>query len=99
MNQTKLFENKYNFIPLAALVFSFAGVVVTAFNILVVGIILSAIGLAVGIATKILEKKVNLNERLAYWGFTLSIILFVVSALAFAGYSVYNYVWDKNLDK
>ncbi len=89
---------KADLIPALTLLMSAVGTVLVACHVLVVGLIFAAIGLAGGIYTRVAEKKLGMNEVLAYWAEMLGIVLFIVCCMGFAGYSVLDYVTSKDLD-
>lgn len=89
--------NYYNLIPIAALVLDLAGIILIACHVLVPGLVVAVLGLACGIATKVLEKKKELNERLAYWSFVLSFVCLFIAAVGFAGYTVLDMILEREL--
>lgn len=92
-----IFKNRLNLIPVAALLCSVAGAVLIACHILIPGIVVAAVGLVFGIVTRAIEKKCALYEALAYWAFVLSIVLFIISGIGFAGYTVWDYVNSRDI--
>lgn len=92
-----IFKNRMNLIPLFALICSVIGVILTACHILIPGAAAVSAGLILGIVTRVIEKKQNLNEALAYWAFALGITLFIVGVLGFIGYNIWDYVNGKDI--
>ena len=89
---------KADLIPAVTLLMSAIGTILVACHVLIVGIVFAALGLAGSIYTRIAEKKLGMNEVLAYWAEMLGIVLFIVCCLGFLGYSVWDYVASKDLD-
>lgn len=97
MKAIRIFENRFNFIPLAALSFSVVGTILVACHVLIAGVAVAAVGLACGIVTRVFEKRYGLCEILAYWAFVLGIVLMIVCVLGFAGYTVLDLVNSKDV--
>ena len=89
--------NKYDLIPVSALVLNVVGALLIGLHVLIPGLIIAILGLAAGITTRVLEKKLGMTEIIAYWAFVLSIILTVLSLLGFAGYTLWDYIFAKQI--
>lgn len=89
--------NKFDLIPLSAILLNVVGALLVGLHVLVPGLIISVIGLAAGITTRVLEKKLGMTEIIAYWAFVISIILTVLSLLGFAGYTLWDYIFAKQI--
>ena len=89
---------KADLIPAVTLLMSVVGTILVACHVLSAGMVFAAIGLAGSIYTRVAEKKLGLNEVLAYWAEMLGIVLFIVCCFGFLGYSVWDYVASKDLD-
>lgn len=93
-------EKKYkiaDLLSVTTLLISVLGVILVACHILIAGLVISSIGLICSIITRIYEKKLSLNERLAYWAEMLGIVLFIVCCFGFAGYTVWDIVNSKDV--
>lgn len=93
----KLFENKLNFIPLSGILAAIIGIALCAFNIGVVGLILCGISLILGIISKVLCKKHNLDDVLCLISLLVGILAIIIGSILFGVYLVLDLVNNKDI--
>lgn len=96
MDTKKAFK-KADLIPAFSLLLSVVGAILVACHLLIPGLVVSSLGLIAAIFTWITEKKFGMNPCLSYWAEMLGIVLFIISCLGFAGYTVWDYVKMKDV--
>ena len=83
-------SNKFDLISIVSMAVTVLGAILVASHVLIAGLVVAGVGMLAAIVGYILKGKLNMNVNWAYIALTVTIILFIFTAIGFAGYTT----WD-----